>query len=596
MTFNVQSWGRISNSANNAITLTQAGTFVGAPSVYTYISATDTLATIAGANYFAPVVAEVNQGDFIYAVDSGYNTEIYTITAVNVAAKTITVVTAGGVVPAFPLSMALGGTGANLAPVAGGAVYSGAASMAITAAPSATGQILSGTVGGAAPVFTTATYPRTTTINQILYSSAANTVTGLATLASSVLVTSAGGVPSLSTTLPTNLAMQTPASINLTNATNVPAGQISGVIPLANGGTNANLAAAASNGGIVWSNATQLQILAGTATANQVLLSGSSVTPAWSTATYPATTTINQLLYSSAANTIGGLATANSSVLVTSAGGVPSLSTTLPNGLAMGTPASLVLTNATGLPIAGITGLGTGVATALAANVNGSGAISLTTSPTFVTPTLGVATATSLQLGANGLLDTNGNEMQQFSATATAVNQWKIINAATTGKPILQAVGSDTNVIGQLQGQGTGHVEIQGTTTNDSATAGYVGELIAANVLAGSAISISNNTPANVTSISLTAGDWDVTGNVTVTGSSGVLTNVTVWGSSTSATLPDASTSCSLTSTVFTQFGAAIPRFRFRSVSTTTVYLSVQASFATGTATACGTIYARRVR
>ena len=41
-------------------------------------------------------------------------------------------------------------------------------------------------------------------------------------------------------------------------------------------------------------------------------------------------TTVNQLLYSSATSTIAGLATANSSVLVTSAGGVPSLSTTIP--------------------------------------------------------------------------------------------------------------------------------------------------------------------------------------------------------------------------------------------------------------------------
>lgn len=61
-----------------------------------------------------------------------------------------------------------------------------------------------------------------------------------------------------------------------------------------------------------------------------------------------------------------------------------------------GTPSAIVLTNATGLPIAGITGLGTGVATALAAAVNGSGAIALTTSPAFVTPTLGVAAATSV--------------------------------------------------------------------------------------------------------------------------------------------------------------------------------------------------------
>lgn len=44
-------------------------------------------------------------------------------------------------------------------------------------------------------IASTALYPATTTINQILYSSAANTVVGLATTASAVLTTSAGGVP-----------------------------------------------------------------------------------------------------------------------------------------------------------------------------------------------------------------------------------------------------------------------------------------------------------------------------------------------------------------------------------------------------------------
>jgi hypothetical protein len=324
MTFNIQNWGR-ANTGNTPIVTLQSGAFAGAPNLFTYISASDSLATIAGANYFATVVAEINVGDFIFAVDSTSTSEIYKVSAVDVGAKTITIATAGGVVPAFPLSLALGGTAANLAAISGGAVYSGAAALAITAAPTATGQILSGTIGGAAPVFTTATYPRTTTINQILYSSAANVISGLATLASGVLVTSAGGVPSISTTLPTNLAMQTPASINLTNATNVPAGQISGIIPLVNGGTNADLSAAVSNGGIVWSNATQMQILAGTATASQVLLSGSSATPAWSTATYPATTSINQLLYSSAANVISGLTATANGTLITGAAGIPSI-------------------------------------------------------------------------------------------------------------------------------------------------------------------------------------------------------------------------------------------------------------------------------
>ena len=93
----------------------------------------------------------------------------------------------------------------------------------------------------------------------------------------------------------------------------------------------------------------------------------------------PGTTTVisgtsNGLLYDNAGS-LGNLATANSGVLVTSSGGAPSISTTLPNGLAMGTPASLVLTNATGLPNASVIGLGTAAlenyGTSVAPNGNG---------------------------------------------------------------------------------------------------------------------------------------------------------------------------------------------------------------------------------
>lgn len=102
-------------------------------------------------------------------------------------------------------------------------------------------------------------------------------------------------------------------------------------LPLSLGGTNANLTA--SNGGIFYSTASAGAILAGTSTANQVLLSGSSAAPIWSTATYPATTTANQILYSSATNTIAGLATANNGVLITSGAGAPSISSTLPSAV-----------------------------------------------------------------------------------------------------------------------------------------------------------------------------------------------------------------------------------------------------------------------
>src|ERR1700678_362442 len=105
-----------------------------------------------------------------------------------------------------------------------------------------------------------------------------------------------------------------------TNSINAPI-----AFSLANGGTGASLTA--SNGGIFYSTGSAGAILAGTATADQILLSGASGAPSWSTATYPASTTVNQILYSSSTNTISGLATANNGVLLTNGSGVPSIGT-----------------------------------------------------------------------------------------------------------------------------------------------------------------------------------------------------------------------------------------------------------------------------
>ncbi len=110
MTFNVQSWGRVSQSANNKVTTLQDGTFVGAPGVYTYVSSTDTVATIAGANYFSLVVAELNLNDLIFATgtDGTVNLSVATL---NLDARTVTTVQAVGVGdvdgPAFSTDNAL---------------------------------------------------------------------------------------------------------------------------------------------------------------------------------------------------------------------------------------------------------------------------------------------------------------------------------------------------------------------------------------------------------------------------------------------------------------------------------------------------------
>lgn len=125
-------------------------------------------------------------------------------------------------------------------------------------------------------------------------------------------------------------------------------------VPLSKGGTNANLTA--SNGGIFYSTATAGAILSGTATAGQIPRSGSNAAPSWSTATYPATTTINRLLFSSTANVISDLATANSSMLSTNSTGVPAWTASLTNGQFLigstgGTPSPASITAGTNISI-----------------------------------------------------------------------------------------------------------------------------------------------------------------------------------------------------------------------------------------------------
>lgn len=291
---------------------------------------------LVGSTGASPVLATLTQGAGV-TITNGAGT--ITIAATG-SGGTVTSVTAstplassGGATPNITLNsvvpLNLGGTNANLTASNGGIFYSTASAGAILSGTATANQVLlSGS--STAPAWSTATYPATTTINQLLYSSSASVIAGLATANSGVLITSAGGVPSISTTIPGT------TQLNITQVGTITTGVWNGtVIDLAHGGTNANLTA--SNGGIFYSSASAGAILAGTATARQMLQSGTSAAPAWSTATWPATTTVSQILYSSSANVVAGLATANNSVLATNGSGVPSLTTSLPTAVQVAT-------------------------------------------------------------------------------------------------------------------------------------------------------------------------------------------------------------------------------------------------------------------
>lgn len=142
----------------------------------------------------------------------------------------------------------------------------------------ALGQILYGkTAGGLA--FTTATYPRVTSSNNILYSSANNTVSEIITANNGVLVTSNAGVPSIQSTLP--LAVQS----NITQVGVIISGVWNGTdITVSNGGTGLASFTPYSVicGGVTGT--ANLQQVATLGTSGQVLTSnGAGTRPTWQT-------------------------------------------------------------------------------------------------------------------------------------------------------------------------------------------------------------------------------------------------------------------------------------------------------------------------
>lgn len=139
-----------------------------------------------------------------------------------------------------------------------------------------------------------------------------------------------------------------------------------------------------------------------------------------------------------------------------------------------------------------------------------------------------------------------------------------------------------------------------GAMDGTDAQAGAIGELITATA-APAAVSLTTATPANIVSVSLTAGDWDVEGVVNYTpGASTSITQLSQGVSVTSATL-GVQDSYAQQSQAANVPGANIiasssPEVRLSLAVTTTVYLVAKATFTVSTLTGGGTIRARRMR
>jgi hypothetical protein len=236
-------------------------------------------------------------------------------------------------------------------------------------------------------------------------------------------------------------------------------------------------------------------------------------------------------------------------------------------GTAVDSPLSI--SNSTGL-VSIIDGL------AVTGTVSGTGFSNYLASPPSIGGTTAAAgTFTTLNSTAGAI---NGS----IGQTTPAAGSFTTISASSTITPS-QTAG------------------IVGTTTNNNANAGSVGEVLTAT---STATSMTSGTPVNCASVSLTAGDWDVTGVVEYVAAGSTTTSGYTTGLNTTSATYQTITGSFLN--VQQTFGLSVgagtasyqsaPVTRFSLASTTTVFLVGAASFATSTMTCNGFIRARRMR
>ena len=186
-----------------------------------------------------------------------------------------------------------------------------------------------------------------------------------------------------------------------------------------------------------------------------------------------------------------------------------------------------------------------------------------------------------------------------YGFTAVTIN-----NNLTTFKPDMLSVvptltGSATaaNIV-----YTTRLTAVKGTTTNDNAPTGNVGEYISSSVLAGSAVSLTTATSANVTSVPLTAGDYLISCTAFFNPNAATTTtSLQVGISTTSATMP--TLGAENNSNITTQtFGAGLTQsmsagqMRLSLSAPATVYFVAQAAFAVSTMSVYGFIGISRRR
>lgn len=266
------------------------------------------------------------------------------------------------------------------------------------------------------------------------------------------------------------------------------------------------------------------------------------------------------------------------------------------------------LTVTAGLTATGLittTDLASQAANTLLANVTGTAA-----SPSAVALPTGCNTSTSalqyttgtFTCGTVAMAGTNSN-ITSLTGLTTPLGTWAgglgVNNSTASGVPVFVSgtatvtatTGTGAPVLGTSPTLTT--PVISGVVGGACATAGNIGECLQASA---SAVALTNSTPLTCTSLTLTAGDWLVEGNIAYNPTTTAFTLLDAGFNTTTNTLPSGANLAQLAFAGTSNFGQALipPARLFLVTSSTPVYLVGEAGFSGGSATMTCSMFAVR--
>lgn len=200
--------------------------------------------------------------------------------------------------------------------------------------------------------------------------------------------------------------------------------------------------------------------------------------------------------------------------------------------------------------------------------------------------------------GSSARILSNTTQIQAVGSHGGSLLFQTVPNSSTT---LTTALTIDQDQSATFAGKITPSAGIVGTATNNNATAGNVGEYVESLVTSYTNIPGATTAWGDLTSISLTAGDWDVTGFVDWSLNGSVQTVAQIGISTTSGNsatgLVDGNNMATLVIATAAQNRAGvIPAYRMSLSGTTTVYFKLNATYTVATPQYVCRLSARRMR